>query len=313
MTTRPPGATAHPHCPIPSFSGVRSRIFLDVHTDSPVESSWGVKTRHAIIYECPASGLRFRIPAAQEEVLEFYEHGYHDSMTGDASSRRLQAYRRENESRIAYLKRFCPRGKVLDIGCSSGIFAEQLRGAGYEAFGSDLSEYACERTRQKLGADHVFQGPIEEYADNLTARLDAITMMDVIEHFSDVVRPLETIRNMLKPHGVLFLRTPTLRSPFYRVADWTYRLTRGHYKDAVLKIYHAEHFYFFNERNIRVLLEDVGYEVLAIDPDPLSWESFRTAEMNQGPLVNTALAFFYLAGRLAGRGHGMKVVARPAP
>jgi 2-polyprenyl-3-methyl-5-hydroxy-6-metoxy-1,4-benzoquinol methylase len=291
---------------------VRSRIFLDVRTDRPVESSWGVKTREAIIYECPQSGLRFRIPASQDEVLEFYEHDYHDSMTGNASSPRLQAYRRENEARIATLQRFCRGGRVLDIGCSAGIFAAQLAAAGFEVYGNDLSEYACEQTRQKIGTDHVFQGPLEGFAEQLRGQLDAVTMMDVIEHFSDVVQPLEIIRDMLKPEGILFLRTPTLRSPFYRVADWTYRLSGGHYKDAILKIYHAEHFYFFNEKNIRVLLEDLGYEVLSIDPDPLSWRSFRTAELNQGPLINAALAFFYFAGRLFGRGHGMKVIARPA-
>jgi hypothetical protein len=134
--------------------------------------------------------------------------------------------------------------------------------------------------------------------------------MDVIEHFEDVVAPLRAIRSMLRPGGVLFLRTPTLTSPFYALADASYRLSTGRYTGAVLKIYHAEHFYFFNEGSVRGLLEHLGYEVLAVTPDPLLWSNFRTAELRHGKVVNTALAAAYFAGRLASRGHGMKVVAR---
>jgi hypothetical protein len=115
---------------------------------------------------------------------------------------------------------------------------------------------------------------------------------------------------MLKPGGLLYLRTPTLSSPFHRVAEWSYKLSQGRYKNAMLKLYHAEHLFFFDERSIRALLESLGYEIVAIDPDPLLWDNFRSAEMRQGPVLNAALGAIWAAGRVMNLGHGMKVVAR---
>ncbi len=300
-----------PTCPIPSFSDVQARVFLDVRSDEGVESSWGVKTSAARIYECPASGLRFRLPAPREEILAFYGAEYHEKMVGtEAEEQRTQAYRLENESRIAHLKRHCPRGRVLDVGCSTGLLAGQLKDAGFEALGADISSWACDQAAKVLGSDRVFCGHVEDLAKELEGSLDAITLMDVIEHFEDVVTPLRAMRSMLKPGGVLFLRTPTLSSPFYKVADLSYQLSAGRYKNAVLKIYHAEHFYFFTEKAISALLADTGYRVEEIVPDPLLWENFRSAEMRQGPVINSVLASVYFAGRMAHRGHGMKVVAR---
>jgi 2-polyprenyl-3-methyl-5-hydroxy-6-metoxy-1,4-benzoquinol methylase len=276
-----------------------------------VESSWGVRTDEALIFECPASGLRFRTPAPKDTIERFYQSDYHDRMAGgEDDARRAQAYRKENEARVRLLKRYCSGGRALDVGCSTGLFASQLRDAGFDALGADISSYACQKAAELLGSDKVFCGPIEQVLSPQKGSLDAITLMDVIEHFEDVVTPLQKMREALKPGGILFLRTPTLSSPFYMIADLSYRLSGGRYKDAVLKIYHAEHFYFFTERAIRALLEDTGYEVLSIEPDPLLWENFRSAEMRQGPLMNAVLGAVYFGGRAVNRGHGMTVVAR---
>ncbi len=286
-------------------------MFLDVKSSTGEASSWGVTTQEARIFECPVSGLRFRQPAPPDRVAEFYGASYHDSMAGGSDDEhRAAAYRAENEDRIRFLGRFAKPGKVLDVGCSTGLFASQLRAAGWETYGSDISPYACARARELLGSDRVFEGAVEDLEPRFRRALDAVTLMDVIEHFADVVTPLKSIAAMLRPGGVLVLRTPTLHSPFYAIADLSYRLSAGRYTGAVLKIYHAEHFYFFNEESIRRLLESVGFEVLAIEPDPLRWDNFRTAEMRHGRVVNAVLAATYFAGRAVRRGHGMMVAAR---
>jgi len=300
-----------PRCPIPSFGDVESRVFLDVVSEQGVESSWGVTTSDAKIYECPRSGLRFREPASKEKIEAFYGQTYHDSMVGSADdAARTRAYRKENAERIRYLQRFRKSGRVLDIGCSTGLFASQLAGAGFDAYGSDISEYACGEAEKALGPGKVLRGSLDDLAAAHRGTFDVVTMMDVIEHFEDVVTPLRRIHDLLVPGGVLFVRTPTLRSPFYKVADLSYRLTLGRYRSAILKIYHAEHFYFFTEQAMQALVKDTAFDLLSIDTDPLLWENFRSAEMRQGPLVNAVLGAVYFLGRAAGRGHGMKVVAR---
>jgi SAM-dependent methyltransferase len=298
-----------PRCPIAAHGP--ARIVLDVLVRGGVESSWGVRTDRATVYECPGCGLRFRLPPEKAEVESFYGAQYHDRMGGGVGDQQRETvHRLENEERIKYLKRFRDRGRVLDVGCSLGHFAKQLETAGFDSMGCDISPYACERSENLLGAGRVLRGSVEGFADGLEASFDAVTMMDVIEHFLDVVTPLQAIRRMLKPGGVLFLRTPTLSSPFYRVAEVAHRLSAGLYKTALLKLYHAEHVYFFGESSVTVLLEHLGFRVEEVAPDPLLWDNFRSAELRHGRLNNTALTLIYFAGRALNRGHGMRVVAR---
>ncbi len=300
-----------PSSPVPSLRGWKARRVLQVKAKQAVVSSWGVATKDVTIWECPVSGLRFREPMSHEEVEGFYAAEYHEKMTGKRGARRRQlAYRKENESRVEHLLRYVTRGRVLDVGCSHGDFAQAMNRAGLEAYGLDISSDACEKSRAVLGEDHVFCSTLSALAAEGPQRFAAITAMDVIEHCTDAAEFLTAAHATLEKDGILFLRTPTLSSPFHTAGSLSHKLTLGLYKTALLKLYHAEHLYFFNEQSIRRILQDCGFEVLEIAPDPLHWDNFRTAELKQGPIGNLLLTGVYFAGRAFRRGHGMKVIAR---
>ncbi len=304
-------AAEPPSSPVPSLRHYKAHRVFEVKAKKAVVSSWGVATKDVTIWECPVSGLRFREPVSIEELKRYYVAEYHRKMTGgqDSTLRGL-AYRKENESRVQHLQRFTSAGRVLDVGCSQGDFALAMNRMGLEAYGLDLSPEACEISKSVLGDDRVYCGTLEALAPGLQGQFSAVTMMDVIEHCSDVVGLLRSIHDVLQPEGILFLRTPTLSSPFHFVGNLSFRLTFGLYKTALFKLYHAEHLYFFNESSMKRLLHDCGFDTLEIVPDPLCWENFRTAELKQGTIGNLLLSGIYFAGRAFGRGHGMKVVAR---
>ena len=304
-------ANEPPPSPVPSLRRWKARRVLSINSKKPVRSSWGVGTKDVTIWECPVSGLRFREPLPAEQLKDYYGAEYHEQMTGaHGAAKRQLAYRKENESRVAHLQKYLCSGRVLDVGCSNGDFAQALNRGGLEAHGLDISNEACERSRSTLGDDHVHCGTLESLAPKLRGQFAAVTMMDVIEHCSDVVGLMRAVRDVLTANGILFLRTPTLSSPFHVVGNLSYRLTLGWYKTAIFKLYHAEHLYFFNELSIKRLLDDCGFDTLELAPDPLCWANFRTAELRQGPVGNLLLSSIYVAGRALGRGHGMKVIAR---
>jgi 2-polyprenyl-3-methyl-5-hydroxy-6-metoxy-1,4-benzoquinol methylase len=304
-------AASPPASPIPSLRKWKAHRVFDFNAKNAVTSSWGVDTKNMTIWECPVSGLRFRQSVLDEQLRDFYGSEYHEKMTGgQGASRRSLAYRKENESRVDHLHRYISSGRVLDVGCSHGVFAQAMNRSGLEAFGIDISPQACAISRVLLGGDHVYCGTLEALAPTLRHRFAAVTLMDVIEHCSSAVGLLRAIYYVLEPQGILFLRTPTLSSPFHIAGNLSYWLTFGLYKTALLKLYHAEHLYFFSESSIRSLLNDCGFDALEIAPDPLCWANFRTAELKQGLLGNLLLSGVYFAGRAFGRGHGMKVIAR---
>ena len=297
-------------CPIHGPRCGPPRAVFEVVSSEPVFSPWGVETNDLLIYSCREDGFRFRPAPSQTQVESYYEAPYHESMEGQRNLARARWARKENEERIHYLKSYLPGGRVLDLGCSTGILASQLTAAGFEVEASDVSPYACDRVRALLPGLPVHCGAIAEYADGLAGRFDAIAMMDVIEHLPDVVDALRRLHQMLRPEGLLFLRTPTLNSPFYFAAESGYRLSAGRYRHALLRVYHAEHLVFFDESSIARVLGAANFEVVDISSDPLLWQNFKAAEMCGSRLQNLALAAIYFSGRLLRRGHGMRVMAR---
>ncbi|HNR31628.1 MAG TPA: class I SAM-dependent methyltransferase [Candidatus Hydrogenedentes bacterium] len=299
-----------PRSPVPSLRHVSPRSIYDFETAQPVYSAFGVPTRVVRIYECPESGVRFRMPPSREESALLHAKHYQD-FCGAGSPDYEAANRERLAERVKYLQAFRPQGRVLDVGCSTGLMMSELTRAGFEAFGCDVSSEACAVVREQFGAERVCHGDTKDARGRFgESAFDIITLMDVIEHFHDAAGGLRDIHSLLKPGGLVFLRTPSLSSPFFRLADWSYRLTLGRYTRAVQTIYHAEHIYFFSEKGLRMLLEESGLSMVSMRPDPLSWRVFRVCELVHGPLVNATLALVYFVSRAMGGGHGINIIAQ---
>jgi 2-polyprenyl-3-methyl-5-hydroxy-6-metoxy-1,4-benzoquinol methylase len=132
---------------------------------------------------------------------------------------------------------------VLDYGCGSGIFMEQLRslGVGMVA-GYDLDRAACAHARSRgLGA---FSSEEEVAA---RAPFDYIFLNHVIEHLASPADDLRRIVGYLKPGGKLVLRTPNSRSLLSRLfgKDW-----RGWET--------PRHLHLFNAQSIQRLLAETA-------------------------------------------------------
>ncbi|MFM8472706.1 MAG: class I SAM-dependent methyltransferase, partial [Candidatus Kapaibacterium sp.] len=76
-----------------------------------------------------------------------------------------------------------PKGStVVDVGCGTGGFLSELA-KDYTAIGTDTSPLAIEYCR-KRGLEHLHLGTLDDFpADAWT--VDAVTMLDVIEHIED--------------------------------------------------------------------------------------------------------------------------------
>ncbi len=101
-------------------------------------------------------------------------------------------------------------GRILDVGCSTGIFLDAMRQAGWETQGIEIGPEAAHYARQRLGLD-VFEGQLLE-AHLPPGRFDVITFWDVLEHTFD---PLETLREanrLLANGGILAMTLPNWQS-----------------------------------------------------------------------------------------------------
>lgn len=81
-----------------------------------------------------------------------------------------------------------------------------LRQAGFDATGLELSPSIVRLARETFDVP-VLTGPIEDQSIPPNS-LDAIVMMDVLEHLSDPLGTLGHCVKLLKPDGILLAQTP---------------------------------------------------------------------------------------------------------
>ena len=96
--------------------------------------------------------------------------------------------------------------KILDFGCGSGLFVNELAEHGYQAYGLDISEEAVKfgilQGRKNLG---VIDAHKIDFPDNT---FDAVFGMAVLEHLEDESWALQEMQRVLKPGGVVILMVP---------------------------------------------------------------------------------------------------------
>lgn len=99
--------------------------------------------------------------------------------------------------------------RVLDVGCGSGLYAEELVRRGAEVIGFDGSGGLVELARQRVGsaADlrvHDLSDPLDWLGDE---SVDDAVMALVLHHLEDPVPALRELRRVLRPRGRLVLST----------------------------------------------------------------------------------------------------------
>ncbi len=129
---------------------------------------------------------------------------------------------RQLRTRCDQVTRLATAGKLLDVGCSTGLFLNEMRRYGqWELYGVEPSAEAARYARERFGLD-VRQGRLEDAAFG-DVRFDIITLWDVLEHLPDPGASVERLRDLLAPAGRLILSAPNLDSIDARIFGpcWT--------------------------------------------------------------------------------------------
>jgi SAM-dependent methyltransferase len=164
---------------------------------------------------CLHCGLYYLNPRPdQKEIHRYYPHDY-------------LAFQKSIEEETAFLKRMDRRygiykrcrsvtkvlpgpGKILDIGCATGLFLSGMQDRGWECLGIELNEQAATYARERMGLDIITGNFLE--ADLPDHYFDVISLWDVLEHLPDPLPVLEKISKIIRPGGLLVLNLPNPES-----------------------------------------------------------------------------------------------------
>jgi SAM-dependent methyltransferase len=114
---------------------------------------------------------------------------------------------------VEVVRRHLPAGRLLEIGCAFGVYAEALSSF-LTVVATDVSSYAVDQARGRAGASRVeFRtGNIETF-DFPAGSFDGIAGFDVLEHIPAIDDSLARLRTLLKPSGYLFVTVPVYDGP----------------------------------------------------------------------------------------------------
>jgi SAM-dependent methyltransferase len=185
----------------------------------------------------------------------------------ESGAMRVEEYREI----LAAIRRFRPRGRLLEVGCAAGSFLNYAERSGYEVEGVDISAWAADMAREQFGIK-VTVGRLAEagFAD---ASFDVAFFGDLVEHEPDPVGLIREVHRVLKPGGLIAIKAPTYVNSFYfRLARlFPVSLTFGLLDTRVLqalKLMHQHpqmppyHLYEYSRRLIERLLRQARFEVV---------------------------------------------------
>lgn len=170
------------------------------HAARKIETRFGMT---AWVAECPQCRLAYQTPQPSPEASTVYMNWRWRSADAYVASVANQMKRANKQLELvqSYIDR--PK-KLLDFGAGAGAFVHSAIERGWQASGVEQSESARQRAREYYG--------IELISELCEGTYDVVTMWDVIEHLSDPISLLATLREHLAPGGLLFLETGNYES-----------------------------------------------------------------------------------------------------
>jgi SAM-dependent methyltransferase len=232
------------------------------------------------------------------ELKSYYGYCYDD----EASNPLVQLY----ESWLDEIEKCQPPGRILDVGCGTGLFLSVARRRGWEPFGIDDSEAATRYARDHFDLD-VWVGDFEDFPRE-QHRFDVITGWDILEHARKPLEVLGAMRACLAPSGLVALTTPNQRNILDLVAGSFYRLTGGRATGYLEKFYIEQHFLYYTPATLGQALERAGFEVAQ-----LAREGTDLRRLSLSPFMRLTLELLFLVARLTGLQTRLFVIGRPRP
>ena len=200
------------------------------------------------ISACRSCGYVFlRNPDAQVEGEDLYDgyygSSYHEEYQRDSNDPGLKRLWAINEHRITYLKKRFKTASILDVGCGQGFFLKHAMDNGYQVCGVDISQRAVEFCRQHYPFEVVQQNI--NLGLNFEQQFDVITMWHLLEHLADPAAALISVKNCLKPGGVVLIEVPNIHSLKFMLSSDQNRWVGGNHP--------RYHRHFFSFKTLKVL------------------------------------------------------------
>lgn len=194
------------------------------------------------LYECNECSFVFAYPLP-DNILELYEN-LEDESYIDSLKPRIKEMQHLLKSA---LKQNPGAKTVLDVGAGVGLMVNEAKKRGLKAEGVEPSKWLVKKANDLFGID-IIEGivPNDELKNK---KFDIIFAVDVIEHLSNPLEFLETLKGYLSDTGLLIIATPDRSSVLagkLKEKWWHFRLA---------------HIGYFNQKSLAYAVKKSGLKL----------------------------------------------------
>lgn len=166
------------------------------------------------LVQCPECGWIRQNPRPTADTIGYYYPSDYVNFIGavEDEPRRLRRWDRRYGilKRRWAVERFAPRGRLLDVGCATGLFLHEMQRAGWNTVGVEPNETAAAYARRRFDLP-VYMGTLRG-AQLPSGSFDVVTFWDVLEHLHTPWQDLIEANRLLAKGGLLVIRIPNLES-----------------------------------------------------------------------------------------------------
>ncbi len=198
------------------------------------------------IVECMNCGLVGLASKAHIEHGHYEKSGMHGG-TPPSMEAWLRETEQDDSRRFHMLETSLINRKILDFGCGAGGFLKKAQAVASQACGVELEQ----RVHAHWGDELTLHHGLAEAG----AGYDLITAFHVIEHLADPRSMLRELSGHLKTGGRLVVEVPSSEDALLTLFD---NNAFQHFT------YWSQHLFLFNANTLKVLAEQAGLSVVAI-------------------------------------------------
>lgn len=172
------------------------------------------------VFVCPKCGLG-KTAGSGKSVQ------YHDYHRDPVYIKASDQFKNIFQKRAKIISKFKDRGKVLEVGASTGLFLSLMKDMGWEVLGIEPSGKS---SAVAIKRDIPMLNTTFELANLKSESFDVIIFNHVLEHMEDPLSALKKTKKILKNEGIVFVDVPNFASLSARVkkTSWKYILPKEH-------------------------------------------------------------------------------------
>ncbi|MEK7665104.1 MAG: class I SAM-dependent methyltransferase [Patescibacteria group bacterium] len=158
------------------------------------------------LYQCKKCQAQFYDPFLKIKGKNYQEKNSYE--INEAIKPKI--FRKYHKKFLERNKSFKPGANVLDLGCGTGEFLNELKKRGCNVFGADFDQNAVFYAKKYFNLKNVYAEPFEEFFNRKNLpKFDFIFMFEVLQYIDNPKDIAEKIKQAMGNKGKLVLSAPS--------------------------------------------------------------------------------------------------------